>query len=277
MEFKARPITKNVNVSRGSRLWDMILLIMGTLTGLVILFVVAGFFIDALVRFVPKSYEKNLGQHLIKTLEIEEVPRLTALLRRLEAHIPPGDPNHGKTFQIGLLCKEDINAMALPGDMIIIYSGLMNQVASENEMAMIIGHELGHFAHRDHLTRLGRALLFGVACRVALGDAIASQLTTFFTNTLHASYSRTQESAADLYGITLLVQTYGHAAGAMDFFTRIAEHQRTGHLAHLVASHPDAEERLEALSGIIDKNRWPISAKKPFSPPASRRGRPHSP
>ena len=267
MEFKARPIKNNVNVSGGSRLWDMVLLISGVLGGLVVLFIVAGFFVDGLVRFIPPSYEKMLGQRLTNAMDVTEDPRLTGILARLEKGIAKDDPNYGRAFRIGVIDKEEVNAVALPGDMIVIFSGLLNEVESENELAMIIGHELGHFAHRDHLTRMGRALVFGIASRVILGDAVSSRLTAFFSNTLHASYSRSQETEADLYGITLLVREYGHAGGAVDFFKRVAERNQTGHLAHLVASHPHPEDRMEILTGTIREKGWAISAKKPLPEP----------
>ena len=44
-----------------------------------------------------------------------------------------------------------MNAVALPGGNIVVFAGLLKEIKSENELAMILGHELGHFAHRDHL------------------------------------------------------------------------------------------------------------------------------
>ena len=45
----------------------------------------------------------------------------------------------------------------------VIYQGLLAQAESENELMMVLGHELGHFANRDHLRGLGRALLVQIA------------------------------------------------------------------------------------------------------------------
>ncbi|WP_300670315.1 M48 family metallopeptidase [Desulfoluna sp.] len=269
MKFKPRPLARNVNVSQGSRLWDLCLLLSGMVAGLVLLFILAGFFVDSLVKFIPPSYEDLLGHHLTNNLDLSEDPRLDHILQRLEGEFAPDEANHTRHFRIGIIDREEINAVALPGGTIVVFSGLLKEVASENELAMIVGHELGHFAHQDHLTRLGRVLLFGIASRLVLGEAISSRLTAFFTRTLHASYSRRQETAADLYGLSLLVKAYGHAGGAVDFFIRIAERRRSGRLAHLVASHPHPEDRIEILKKTIQAKGWPVSSKiaLPETPP----------
>ncbi|MEP0779976.1 M48 family metalloprotease [Microcoleus sp. ZQ-A2] len=49
--------------------------------------------------------------------------------------------------------------LALPGDAIVIYADLVQQAKSQNELMMVLGHELGHFAHRDHWRGLGGAYL----------------------------------------------------------------------------------------------------------------------
>lgn len=267
MEFKARPITENVNISKGSRLWDLLLLTGGVLGGLVLLFLVAGLLVDVAVGHIPVSWEARLGLQMEKSMELTEDERLTKILDKLVATLDEKDPNAQRNFRIALLETDQINAVALPGDLIVIFSGLLDNAESENELAMIIGHEMGHFAHRDHLTRLGRALVFGVASRLVLGDAVASRLTAFFSDTLHAGYSRTQESAADAYGIQRLALAYGHVGGSLAFFQRVAAMDKSGKLAYLTASHPHPESRLEALKALTLQNGWSKGELTPLPAP----------
>lgn len=55
-------------------------------------------------------------------------------------------------------CDDTVNAIALPGKKIIVFKGLLDQVKSLNSLYFIIGHEVGHIIHRDHLKSMGRAL-----------------------------------------------------------------------------------------------------------------------
>ena len=51
--------------------------------------------------------------------------------------------------KIHLVENAMVNAVALPNGDIVVFSGLLRECKSENELAMVLGHELGHFEHRD--------------------------------------------------------------------------------------------------------------------------------
>jgi predicted Zn-dependent protease len=51
-------------------------------------------------------------------------------------------------INVYLMENEEINAVALPGGNIVVFTGLVAQVESENELAMVLAHEMGHFTHR---------------------------------------------------------------------------------------------------------------------------------
>lgn len=108
--------------------------------------------------------------------------QLNQLLGQLEAKLPP-ENREGRDYQVLYLPWETVNAIALTGDAIVIYQGLLTQVNSENELMMILGHELGHFAHRDHLRSLSRGLLIQAAIATILGDPsiLRSILATIIT------------------------------------------------------------------------------------------------
>ncbi len=125
---------------------------------------------------------------------------------------------HRYNFTIYLSDSDDVNAIALPGGRIVVFKGLLDQVESENELAMVLAHELGHFAHRDHMRGLGRGLGLAVATALLLGENnSASGLISKAVLTFQVKYSQSQESAADQFGVDLLTARYGHAGGAPAF------------------------------------------------------------
>jgi predicted Zn-dependent protease len=110
----------------------------------------------------------------------------------LEAQLPE-DLSRDRDYQLLYIPDETVNALALPGDHVIIYQGLLAEAESENEIMMVLGHELGHFANRDHLRGLGRGIVVQIVASLLFGDAGsigAASLETF----ARSQFSQQQET-----------------------------------------------------------------------------------
>ncbi len=222
-------------------------------------------FASALVWIIPQSVEQQLGKAIVPIYEAQSEPSATQdmlnmLLDRLEAKLPP-EQREGRAYQVLYVPEETVNALAIPGDRVIIYQGLLADVESENELAMVLGHELGHFANRDHLRGLTRQVMVSLALASVFGDAgsvgaIASNSISVLSN---AQFSQTQEKQADEVGLTLLQQTYGHAAGATDFFSRLIKQDIPG--MSILASHPPSEARVDNIEKLIEQRNYPVKEK----------------
>ncbi|NER30075.1 MAG: M48 family metalloprotease, partial [Symploca sp. SIO1C4] len=188
---------------------------------------------------------------------------LNQLLNRLEKQLPPQKYQH-RDYRVLYLPDDTVNALALPGDVIVIYAGLVQQVESENELMMVLGHELGHFAYRDHLRGLGRNLLLQAAIAYFIGDAgaIQSAAASALAAVSQSRFSQSQELQADEFGLVLLQQTYGHVAGATDFFARMS--QKKGANRALLSTHPASEKRVMELQRLIEKQNYPIKERSPL-------------
>ena len=140
--------------------------------------------------------------------------------------------------------------MAVPGGRIIVLSGLLDKVSSENGLSFILAHELAHFQNRDHLRGMGRSIVFTAAAAMLTGAG--SDFTQLFTPTLNISfsqYSQTRESLADKTALETLNCRYGHVGGATEFFESIKPVDGINYnaLKHYFSSHPEAVERINAL------------------------------
>ena len=235
----------------------------GFLLGIICLVV---WLVDSLVLLIPPSVEQQLGALVVSvyeqcSLQTPAQVTLNQLLDRLEANLPQQQKQ--RDYQVLYIPESTVNALAIPGDRIIIYSGLIKQMESENELMMILGHELGHFSNRDHLRGLGRELLLQVALASLIGDAgwiqsVASGITALSK----AHYSQSQEYQADEFGLALLQQTYGHVTGATDFFARLSQ-QKSMNLAFL-ATHPGAGSRVAQLQRLQQKRNYRLGELKPL-------------
>lgn len=264
MKFTPKHIDENVNVSKTHPLVELAWLVGGMLLLAVVFYLVLGVTADLAVAKIPIKAEVWLGEHFVDSFEANEDEPLRRRLQTLLDNLPADSPLHNYTFTVQLVKNKEINALALPGGHIVVFSGLVEQVESENELAMVLAHELGHFAHRDHLERLGRGLGLTVATMLVFGeDSAVSRLVSNLFLVTESSYSRQQESEADRFGLDLLVSSYGHAGGAADFFARVGK-KAGSRGPYLLASHPHPDDRIEELQRLIRENGYPVEMTTPL-------------
>ncbi|MBN2332307.1 MAG: M48 family metallopeptidase [Deltaproteobacteria bacterium] len=250
MKYRPKILSSNVNISPTSP-WKEFLLLAGGLLGIaVVLYLVLGFAVELLVPRLSPKIEQALANNLLRKLHISEndAPEknkaLQELLDRLQQHCP-GLPYH---CTIRLASTQKVNAIALPGGTIVIFAGLLDTVTSENELAFVLAHELGHFSHRDHLRGMGRGLVVMTLGTLLLGtDSQINQLLASALNLTEMRFSRRQESSADLFALEVVQSTYGHTGGALAFFEKLALGDRTRYTGHYFSTHPQHSQRINDL------------------------------
>ncbi len=264
MKFTARLPDGSVNVPNTHPLVELAWLGAGLAGAVVLAFVVLGWAGEYAAARLPVAYEDWLGARVAGTFPGEESPGLTRRLERLVAASPPGSPLRGYRFRAVVVDRPAVNAVAVPGGTVAVFRGLLDQVASGNELDMVLAHELGHFAHRDHLRNLGRGLGPVVLGLVLFGrDSAVSDLVASLCLTLEARYSREQESSADRFAVDLLVAANGHAGGATDLFRRLAAKAGPA-LPYVLASHPHPADRIREIEARIASRGYPVRATEPL-------------
>ena len=264
--YVARELKGNVNVSPRHPLKEAAKLLAGILAIVAVVYVLLGVAVEALVAFVPDQLESRLAgvfkDNLPRKAVAAAIPaqKLTDELAALA-----GLKDHYVTY---LAPEEDANALALPGGIIVIFSGLEKKLHYEDELAFVLAHELGHFKNRDHLRSLGRALVVFMISAVLLGDNNqATQSISQWLAGSENSFSRRQEAAADLFALELVRKKYGHCAGAVSFMKRSEEFEKIPPFLALFSTHPAWGWRLHALQTVIEKRHYRLGKLKPL--PAS--------
>ena len=158
MRFVAKQAKEGINVSDTHPLVEASTLIIGLTAIFIVIALSLIFMVEVALYFVSAEDEADLfGDWLPEDIvtvapDDERLHETQLLVDRLVEHWP-ATPYQ---FRVEIDDSEIANAMALPGGLIIITQGLLDQVESENELAFVLGHELGHFKNRDHLRALGR-------------------------------------------------------------------------------------------------------------------------
>lgn len=220
--------------------------------------------VTGLISIIPPELEQKLGAVIApiyekQALNSPQQTTLNELLDRLENQLPPEQRKHHQ-YQVLYVPEETVNAIAIPGNKVIIYQGLLQKVDSENELMMILGHELGHFAHRDHLRSLGNILVLRMTVSYFLGDVNVFQsiVATTINAISEAQYSQKQERQADQFGLMLLNRTYGQVAGSTDFFHKLSQEQKSNF--DFLASHPAPGKRVKEINELIKANKYSVGA-----------------
>jgi len=159
-------------------------------------------------------------------------------------------------IHIRVMESDEPNAFAVPGGVIYVTRGILKKMQSENELAFIIGHELGHFKHRDHLRGLGYRLIMGMV-GIILGNqyGAAAQITLGIGS---AKHSQSAELAADDFGL----ETMQCAYGTVSYATKLFEKMDTGHeWRYFMATHPGFQERVKKMEEKVEQKHWDTTAR----------------
>ena len=258
MKFTPRVLQKNVNISQDSPLKELVFLLAAVVGGLIVIYIVLGFALDILVENMPPELEEKTEDFFSNKYKWEESSpaaekKIQELLDDLVKYLPEQDLH----YTVHVYDSPDVNAVALPGRNILVFSGLLKEIGSENELSMILAHELGHFAHRDHLKGLGRGLVLVFISSVLFGtDSAVADFTQKTLVTTDLNFSRQQEIAADVFALELLSRKYGHVGGACDFFTRIKGKQKLPRFGKFFVTHPFPVDRINLLKKEIKRSGY---------------------
>lgn len=263
MRLTNKLLQQNVNLSKASPIGNFLKSLAGAMAILAVIYFGMVFTINAFVPYISPDAEQWIAKYFFmgqydggkRTNEERALQNKLDELVATAPHLPYSPTIH-------IVETTEVNAYALPGGTILMYRGLLDEVESENELAFIMSHEMGHLAHRDHLRGLGRALTItsiNLVCTYVAGVSILPDVLTLYDR----GVSRSQESAADLYGADRLHQRHGNISGSFAFFQR----QRTKHLAPgwdaYFSTHPKDDKRILDLEEYAIKMGYPVTSPVP--------------
>lgn len=219
------------------------------------------------VARIPVQWEQKLGEtvyqdFLAKETVLKEGPAVTAvqeMIQRMTAKIP----NNPYTFQVSVVQSPVVNAFALPGGYVVVFTGLMKKAESGEEVAGVLSHELNHVLQRHGMERIVRMMGLAAVVSILVGDqqgliGLARQLGMELAT---LKFGREQETEADVTGIRLLHDARIAPDGMIRFFERLSEKDKER--VELFSTHPMSAARAERLKAELAA--LPKQTPEPFT------------
>ena len=212
---------------------------------------VLGLFVDVAVDYLSSEQEAQLFSKVNFDWDFgeESMPKEQAKLQDLVNALKPC-LSLPYPVTVNLVKSEVVNAMAVPGGKLVVFSGLLDAVTSTNGLMFVLAHELGHYKNRDHLRLMGRGLILTILAVLTFGeDSGVSDILASTINLRTAKYSQTRESQADRTALHALQCHYGHVGGATELFESLKTLQEESDIgfAHYFSSHPELQHRIDDL------------------------------
>ena len=256
----------NDNVSHQHPVREFFVLITGVLAFVLIGYWALGFFVDIAVGYLSPEQEAQLFSKVDINWDFgeESMPEEQAKLQGLVDAFKPC-LSLPYPITVSLVKSEAVNAMAVPGGKMVVYSGLLDAVSSTNGLMFVLAHELGHFKNRDHLRLMGRGIVLSILAMLAFGgDAGISDILVSTINLRTAKYSQSRESQADHTALLALQCHFGHVGGATELFEALKspEAEFDFKMLHYFSTHPELQQRIDNLHQLTQELGFPVQETK---------------
>lgn len=189
-------------------------------------------------------------------------PRYTSRMNRVAPKIILAAGGNPDEWEVQVFESEQLNAFALPGGKIGFYTGILDLMENDDQIAAVMGHEVAHVELEHSMQRAGRsnqiAALGGVAS-VAAGQT-ANPRTWMQLYGIGASvgnalpFSRSHESEADKRGLRYMANAGYDPVEAVRFWENMAR-QSNGAPPEILSTHPSGTTRIKELKAEIEAMR----------------------
>ena len=219
---------------------------------------------ETLEASARQQYRQTLGEAESKgALAPDDYPqlkRLRAIAAKLIPFTAQWNPDSRKwKWEVNLIGSKQINAWCMPGGKIAFFTGILDQLQlTDDEVAMIMGHEMAHALREHSRERLAKSRATGMGLSVAsqllglgqLGDVAANLGTQLLT----LKYGRDDETEADLVGLEIAARGGFKPEASVQLWKKMlsATGAGKGQLPFL-STHPSGNNRIQELEANLPK------------------------
>lgn len=238
--------------------------------GVVVAFVL-GTLIPPEVYGITIKEEEELSRRMLTAIynqaEIIDDPAIVSYVNDIGKRILATLPEQPFQYHFHVIKEDVYNAFATPAGHIFVYSGLIDAMDEEEELAGILGHEIAHVYCRhisqkiERQKKLGWATLAGIAAGILLGVGGATEASQAITmgapaaaQSAELSYSRDDEMQADQFGLKFITEAGYSAQGLLKILKKIRSKTWFGsdQVPTYLMTHPAVEDRISYITSWLE-------------------------
>lgn len=172
-------------------------------------------------------------------------------------------------YSFNVIDSKEVNAFALPGGPVFFYTGILDKMKTEDELAGVMAHELTHvrrehwaYAYRDSQKR---NLLLNLGLIFARANQNVANIASIGNNLLfELPFSRSHESQSDTQGFDMMVQAGYNPEGMVDVFELLQREAKGGNPPEFFSSHPNDQNRINRIKEMIEKRGGQYPSQRPL-------------
>lgn len=198
---------------------------------------------------IPLSAEEELGNSIAQVYDetADQNDTLNDLINEFVSKLKVPGPYKIKA---AIIVSDEINAFALPGGKIFIYSGIINKMKSHEELVALLGHELTHVINRHSLKSICSSAASGIVIATMFGDVtgISSAVISQADEFKQLNYSRELETEADNEGYDFMLQNNVDPKGMLDLLKLLKDEGASmPMMMKYLSTHPDTDSRISNI------------------------------
>ena len=213
----------------------------------------------AALQQYPQMMDQARAQKALAPDNNPQLMWLRSIARRIIPHAAQWNSRATRwNWEVNLVGSKQINAFCMPGGKIAFYTGILDQLKlTEDEAAMVMGHEMAHALREHARERIGKTQATGMGLSVlsqvlGLGD-LGNVAAKVGTQLLSLKFSREDESEADLVGLELAARSgYRPQAGAT-LWRKMAAASGGANGKSFLSTHPSGPDRIQQLEANAPK------------------------
>jgi predicted Zn-dependent protease len=222
---------------------------------------------EQILAISSEAYRDFLSKHEVirGTAEAKQVNRVGERIRlaveRYFAQENLSQQLSDYQWEFNLVKNAEVNAWAMPGGKVAVYTGMLPVAQDETGLAVVMGHEIAHVVAKHGNERMSQALLAqmgGMALGAALSERPQQTQTLFMAAYglgaqvgVLLPYSRLQESEADHLGLIFMAMAGYDPRAAVPFWERMAMESKKAAAPAFLSTHPPTDARIANIGTLI--------------------------
>jgi len=204
---------------------------------------------------------QDLARQVRRQLQLDQQPRTGEMLSEIGPRLAACVANKLRRFSFEVVKGEEPNAFALPGGFVFVTRSLLQLCQwDKDEVAFILGHEMGHVIRGHAIDRIiSNTAIAAVSRASPARGALAGWLRRVGVEFLESAYSQDLESQADKLGVRLAAAARYDPQGALRLLSRLAKVSQPPNqsvLGEYFSSHPSCKLRIQNLKCFMEENNY---------------------